>query len=215
MIIVWGWAEKRRQFGAVEQRHCGHCGGEQAFRTRVIYTMRHIMFLARWVTDRRYARICQACYTTEYIPLKTMQKGLSRPGIPLFDRFAWVAGVALVASSYASIVLTSEDLKRQDLDLLAAPAARDLYEIDLAQVQSPDQAPVMWAVVRVETVTADKVTVRLPNIFYDGHSSELTDAMAPDGAGRSDSYYSEDRLDVSRAALKTLRSDDTIWSVAR
>lgn len=214
VYILWGHAYKQRSYGPVGEGECPTCGPAKPFRHRVIYKMRHLWYLARWVTDRRYANQCLTCGYAERVPQKVAQKGFKRPGIPLWDRWGWVGFIGAGAAFVAWAGQADEADHRRYQQMLAQPAVHDLYEIDLAQVMPRPEARVMDSIVRVEQVDAQSVTVRLPKTYYDGLSSELDTAMEPGGAARSDSYFSADTLQIDRASLAGMRGG-AIWKVVR
>ena len=216
VFIVYGWANKRRGIaGELEAGHCEGCGTSRGFRKRVTYKVRHISWLVRWVTERRYERVCETCGRGEWISPKIMQQGLKRPGIPIWDRYGWAGSLAAVALLLTTAFMADEaDHRRYDA-LLAAPAAGDLYEIDLAQVVQRPPMPTMKAIVKVDRVEGGQVVVRLPKGFYDGPSKDLDDAIFPGGAARSADYFTDQTLSLERAELTGLHKAGTIWRVMR
>ncbi|MDQ0464200.1 uncharacterized protein CbrC (UPF0167 family) [Caulobacter ginsengisoli] len=168
VYIVWGSAYKQRPYGTVEQGDCPTCGEQKPFRHRVIYKMRHIWYLARWVTDRRYANQCLTCGHAERVPQKVAQQGFKRPGIPVWDRWGWAGFLGAVAAFVVWVGISDAADHRRDQAMLAQPVAGDLYKLDLAKLVDNPERPEMDAIVRVEQVDAKQVIVRLPKTYYDG-----------------------------------------------
>ena len=166
VFIVYGWANKRRGIaGELEAGHCEGCGTSRGFRKRVTYKVRHISWLVRWVTERRYERVCETCGRGEWISPKITQQGLKRPGIPIWDRYGWAGSLAAVALLLTTAFMADEaDHRRYDA-LLAAPAAGDLYELDLAQVVQRPPMPTMKAIVKVDRVEGGQVANEIVGVF--------------------------------------------------
>lgn len=214
-IISWGHATKQRPYGPIVRDPCSTCGGEQPFRDRVTYDMRHLMWVFRWVADRHYGHQCQTCGWAERIPKAVAQKGFKRPGILLLDRWGWAFAVVGFGTllTWAGMG-DAADHRRYDT-YLAQPAVNDLYELDLARVLPHPEALKMYAIVRVDHVDAGRVIVRLPKSYYDGLSHELDDAIFPGGAAHAADYFTNDAIALDRAGVLDMKARGVIWRVVR
>jgi len=131
-IIRWGSQRVRRRVASANTCHCPDCAGEQPALLEVNYTLRHISYIVRWVTDRNYFAVCGRCgAVADRLNVKTAEKTFKKHPIPWYDRLGWfVFPAGFLAVVVPLGVIGDTVTKNHDLALLATPQVGDLYEVD-------------------------------------------------------------------------------------
>lgn len=211
-FISWGRSEKIAHVGSAGFRHCNACGQQSEFQAFVSYTVRHIYWLFRWVTGRESQIACGNCGATSWGD-EVLEDSAAKKAIPFFDRRGWTLGAGAIASLFGLGAVASAQDSRENSAFIQTPVAGDLYEVDVAQMSSKPESPVMYSVMRVTNVEDRTITVQLAARYYDRLGGVQRDVTSG-AAGRAD-YYSPETAVMPRAALVKMYQDGVIADVVR
>lgn len=212
-FISWGSRVIRRLFGAPEQHYCEICHQERTFHNVVVYKVFHIWWIFRWVTQKTYARLCGVCQNGPKLAASAVEvKGAPSP-IPFLDRMGWSIGVGGVAALGLMGFVSSASSSRQQAAELAHPQVGDVYEVDLAKLETHPEASEMYSAVQVASVAGDSVTVRMPKGYFTRETGAFTAVNG--GRARSPDFYDTETVQLSLAALPKMQQDRVILKVER
>lgn len=221
-MLVWGSSGKSRHAGDAPQQHCNVCGTPRPFFYQVNYTMRHVWYLFRWVTGRKYFQICASCQNGLPVQLEEINVGnltgeKTKDPIPVFDRFGWVLGLSIVGvfAIYASIQGNVDD--QEERIMLSTPIVGDVYTINTGKFlgSSINQSISLnsdFGAFRVSAVQGEDVILDIPKIVYSRYSGVARDIG--DGKTESKTYY-KGQIRQSISQLIKLKSDGAITDVDR
>ena len=97
-FISWGRRGGVAELGDAGHRHCARCDKDSQFQALVGYTVRHLWWVFRWVSDRKYAVACSNCGAQYAAAESDFDKQRVAKAIPLWDRRGWLAGPAIIGS---------------------------------------------------------------------------------------------------------------------
>ncbi len=194
-MIVWGSAHKSVMAGDGGESICPTCNAPRSFVLMLSYKMHHIWYLVRWATRRQYYRVCRTCNTpfpVEVAEVQAVTGASAAKLIPAFDRIGWMFAAGLLALGGVAVAVSSAQHDREEGQFIAAPAAGDLYEVQINEFiggPRPEGVPERaFGVVRVAGVSGGTVTFDLPRVVYDQRRG-ASDARR--GEARGDGYYAD------------------------
>lgn len=212
-MFVWGSRGGVADLGPQESRHCPVCERERSFRLMLQYKVSHVWYVFKWVSDKQYAVVCDVCRRGEKLLTQAVEARLGKPRIPAEKSRAWIAVVVVLACMFGyAAVVGPRDVERY-VAYLASPEKGDLYLANLASLQQRPQSLEMYGVLRVRSVSGDRVEFDTPAVAYekmsraqkDMRSGQLTDA----------SYFTGAPLALSRSEVAALHKHGVVRSVER
>jgi hypothetical protein len=212
MFIAWGARSDVVHVDHLEPSHCARCGTDQPRNLYLTYRVRHLWYLFRWVSSRLYTSECSGCGQAQEVPRAEAQQGRPDP-VGFMNRFGWAIGLGAILVIGVIAVVADQRNKAGDLELLAAPRVGDLYEVDMARIETPPEAPVMYSMMRVQSVTRDGVIVQASTLYYNQLRGVQRDLDS--GRARQNDYYGADAGPMSRARLMQLQANGTLIDVIR
>jgi hypothetical protein len=213
MFISWGRATVVRAFGAPVEQYCPICEKERTFRQTLSYKVRHILWIFRWVSGKKYALVCDVCRRGQTLKAAEVESLQRKSIIPFIDRFGWAVGLVILAALVGWGSWVNQENYKRDLAYLAAPAVDDIYEIDLAKMSRPPKTDLEYSLMKVTGVSGSFLQVRLSRIYCNKYGCASTDVT--NGKAKADDYYGEKVYAVPRAELIKMREDGRITAVDR
>ncbi len=212
-FISWGSRGKLAEVGPAGHRHCAYCDKDSYFTRMVGYTVRHIYWIFRWVTDRTPYLICGNCGAAhgddeEQINSKEVTKAISA-----WDRRGWLAGLGGIGAIIATGSIAAAANHASDQTYVAAPRVGDIYEADLAKMIDKPEASQMYSTIRVVGVTGDKVEVEVANLYYNDWRG--VDRDISEGKASAESYYAPEHVAFSHTSIEKMFADGVIHDVRR
>lgn len=212
-FISWGSQVLQRVFGAPEQFHCEICGEERTFRRLMTYRVNHILWLFRWVGEKRYSRVCTTCRNGPRLLVAEVDVKEAAAAIPFIDRLGWTLGIGGIAALGVMGFVAASVQDHNDAAWLASPMAGDIYEVDMAKLETHPEAPVMYSTLQVASVSADRIQVRLPKSYFDRETGPST--AVSDGRARAREFYTDELISLPLTALPKMQKDGVIMHVDR
>lgn len=212
-FISWGSRGKLAEVGPAGLHHCAHCDKDSYFTRMVGYTVRHIYWLFRWVTDRTPYLICGNCGGVHSDDEEQAHSKEVSKAIPGFDRMGWLIGAGGIGALIATGSIAAASDRANDQTYVAAPQAGDIYEADLAQLLDKPEASQMYSTIRVVGVKDDKVEVEVANLYYSDWRGVDRDISA--GKANMESYYTPEHVAFSKASVAKMFADGVIHDVRR
>lgn len=212
MFIAWGAHSDVVHVDHLEAQHCARCGTDQPRNLYLTYRVRHLWYLFRWVSSRLYTSECSGCGQAQEVLRAEAEQGRRDP-VGFMNRFGWAIGLGAIAVIVVIAGIADHQNKAGDLQLLAAPQVGDLYEVDMARIETPPEAPVMYSMMRVQSVTRDGVIVQASTLYYNQLRGVQNDLGS--GRARQSSYYGADAAPMTRARLMAMQANGTLIDVIR
>ena len=214
MIIRWGSKRVRRLVSSAEKCQCQDCGSEQPGLIEASYTVRHFCYLLRWVTNKTYYTVCSQCQAVAgRLTPKQIKKSLRKNPIPLYDRLGWVAFLAFIALLMGLAIAGDANDKRNDLAMLSAPRAGDIYEVNTGPSGDVDCRDCRYGTALVSSVDDKAVYVHFSKRIYNEMTS-VTEFVDGQLARDPDQYIAETYV-IPRQRLADMREKGDLLRVVR
>ena len=133
MIFSWGSRGGVKELGSCGQRSCPSCQKDSEFAGLVTYTVRHVYWLFRWVTGRKFHMQCTNCGAAFPADSGDFDSAAASKAIPIMDRRGWMFGTGAIGSLVVAGSIAAAADSRNDRAALLAPQQGDFYEMDLAR----------------------------------------------------------------------------------
>ncbi len=211
-MLVWGHASKSIRLGTAHRAFCPTCEKERDFHDVLEYRYGHLWYLFRWVSSRSYATVCDVCGRGKTHDTKAYEAKLAKSPIPAFDRLGGAVLLLAIGLLFFLGYVADASKTSEEITLLEQPRAGDLYAIRLDLVAHEWYRDKAYGVMRVTSVTDDKVRLQVPRYGYDKASSAHRDLRRD---ALHDVYYDNDVVEVPRARLADMRKGGDISDVAR
>jgi hypothetical protein len=211
-FISWGSRGKVVDGGPAGHLHCAFCDQDSYFRLVIAYTVRHIYWIFRWVTDRHAYTTCGNCGGAHGADLSDYPRE-AKQAIPKWDRFGWAAGLGGIGAIIATGSIAAAADHAADQTYIAAPHTGDIYEIDLAQLMKQPEAPQMYTTARVVKIEGQQVEVELAKGYYKEWRG--VDKDLNDGTAATAEYYSADHLAIPIPDIAKMQASGVIHDVRR
>lgn len=101
-MIVWSRKSHRIALGQSELHYCQTCGQQRRFRLTLIYIEWCLYWIFGIVTSRDYQMLCEMCRDGWKLETHKVEPFLSKPVIPLMQRFGLfvlLGGLAILIAS--------------------------------------------------------------------------------------------------------------------
>lgn len=212
-FIIWGSKGAAAHIGSAGVMHCGRCDKDSYFSKMVVYRVRHIYWIFRWITDRVAFLECGNCGAQHHADHDMIDPQEARAAIPFWDRRGWTVGLGGIASLFALGSIAAATNTATNKTYVQAPHVGDVYEADMAQMVKNPEAPVMLSALRVTNIRGGVVEVQLAKSYY-GDVRGL-DRDLNEGKGADPDYYSDTKLAIPVADLSKLYGEGVVKDVRR
>lgn len=213
MFISWGSSGKVASLGDAGVRHCTSCDKDAYFSKMLVYRVRHVYWLFRWVTDRSPYVVCGNCgsqYATDDSDIPPHEASAA---IPFVDRRGWTIGAGAIASLVGLGAIASAANTANNTAYVQAPKVGDIYEADMARLVKTPEKPEMLTAMRITAIKDGVAQVEVANLYYTDWRG--VDRDIDSGKASSESYYAPDRLAIPVAALKKMYEDGVVHDIRR
>jgi hypothetical protein len=133
-FISWGKRGKLFNLGSMGQHFCAICQQERGFNLYLTYTVCHIMWVFRWVIDKKYTQACEICNRGQLLDSRELEASLPKNPVSKWDTYGWVAGVGIIALIIISASISSAVHEQQMSAYLAAPRVGDMFSVDFSKM---------------------------------------------------------------------------------
>ena len=212
-FISWGSRGESAEVGPAGHRHCAYCDKDSYFTRMVNYTVRHIYWIFRWVTDRTPYLICGNCGAAHADDEEQVRSKEVGKAISAWDRRGWMAGLGGIGAIIATGSIAAAADSANDKTYIAAPRAGDVYEADLAKLLVKPDAPLMYSTIRVVSVKSDQVEIEAGTLYYDDWRGVDRDISS--GRASQPGYYAPEHVVFPRKAIEKMYADGVIHDVKR
>jgi hypothetical protein len=221
-MLIWGSSGKSNTIGDAGTRNCNVCGQTQPFYYMVTYTVRHIWYLIRWTTGRKYYQLCSICHNglpveQSEIEAKNLTGEKAKNHIPFFDRMGWAIGLGVIGLIFVFAIIAGNADKKEEALMIAAPKAGDVYTINVEKFVGGDALKSNsiggdYGAFRVADVKGDTVVLDVPKLVF-SRTSGVSKAIR-DGNAMADDYY-DGKMDVTIRAMVQYAKDGAIYDIDR
>lgn len=212
-MFVWGSRGGVTDLGPQESRHCPVCERERNFRLMLQYKVSHFWYVFKWVSDKQYAVVCDVCHRGEKLVTQAVEAKFGKPRIPAAKSRAWIAVVVVLACMFGyAAVQGPRDVERYTA-YLATPQKGDLYLANLSSLQERPQSLEMYGVLRVRSLSGDRVEFDTPAVAYEKMSRAQSDMRS--GQLTDASYFSGSPLSLSRSEVAALHKHGVVRAIER
>ena len=212
-FISWGSRGALAEIGPAGVHHCTRCGHDAHFTQMLLYRIRHVWWIFRWVTNKVAFLQCSNCGSEYMADLSDFDPQAVRTAISFWDRRGWTIGVGAIASVFALGSIAAAADSAADKGYVQAPHVGDIYETDMARMMKNPEAPTMLSALRVTKVEGGKVEVELGKLYY--ADTRGLDRDVNTGKTANEDYYSGDRMSIPIAELSRLYADGVVQDVRR
>jgi hypothetical protein len=214
MFFYWGARRDKRTFFNAREFSCPHCAKDQPGDVALVYTVRHVWVLFRWVTDKSCYVVCSICHTRGAdLNAKAFEAKLSKPAIPFMDRMGWAVGLGIATALIGSAVVAEGFDKKNDLVYLRAPQVGDVYEMDFGRSADTNCSDCQYGAALVTEADPRGARVRLSKVVYNKLSG--ASAFATGSRGHDPSAYSEETYLIPTDRLLEMRQKGEMMDVVR
>jgi hypothetical protein len=221
-VLVWGSAGKSNVIGDAGMQNCNVCGQTRSFYYIVNYTMRHIWYLIRWTSGRKYLQLCTTCHNglpveQSEIEAKNLTGEKAKNHIPFFDRMGWAIGLGVIALFIVFAGIAGNADKKEEAVLIAAPKAGDIYTINVEKFVGGDQMESNsvggdYGAFRVAEVKGATVVLEVPKLIFSRAGGVRKDI----GSGKTmQSDYYEGTMEVAISDMSKYIQDGAVYDIDR
>ena len=214
MFFSWGASRKQRSFFNTGDQPCAHCGKDQPATVALVYTVRHVWWLFRWVTGKAYYAICDTCgRQAPLLNAKTFEAKLTKPPIDFMDRRGWAIGLGLAGALVASVAVSETVNTKTDLAYLRAPHPGDIYQIDFGKSDDTSCPDCTYGAALVVQADAKGAYIHPSKKIYNKLSgvSDFTSSAA----GHDASEYVDETYFIPTDKLVDMRQHGKMYDVIR
>jgi hypothetical protein len=97
-MIFWGSGGNQVDLGLDGSEDCTVCERPRPYRVWLFYRYGHVYWAFRFVTSKRYFKLCETCRRGWELDKRQTERVLGKVPIPFVDRFGWLFGVGVVAA---------------------------------------------------------------------------------------------------------------------
>jgi hypothetical protein len=221
-MLIWGSSGKSNTIGDAGTRNCNVCGQTRPFYYMVTYTVRHIWYLIRWTTGRKYFQLCSTCHNglpveQSEIEAKNLTGEKAKNHIPFFDRMGWAIGLGVIALLVVFAGIAGNADKKEEALMIAAPKAGDIYTVNVEKFVGGDQMESNsvggdYGAFRVAEVKGDIVVLDVPKLVFSRAGGVRKDIS--NGKAAANDYY-DGKMDVPVTAMVQFAKDGAINDIDR
>jgi hypothetical protein len=221
-MLVWGSAGKSNVIGDAGARNCNVCGQTRPFYYMVTYTMRHIWYLIRWTTGRKYFQLCSTCHNglpveQSEIDAKNLTGEKAKSHIPFFDRWGWAIGLGILAALVVFASIAGNADKKEEAGMIAAPKTGDIYTINVEKFVGGGAGDTNsiggdYGAFRVSGVKGNAVVLDAPKLVFSRAGGVRKDISS--GKVYQSDYY-DGALEVSIADMVRYAKQGAVYDIDR
>ncbi|MDH0866562.1 hypothetical protein [Mitsuaria sp. GD03876] len=211
-MLIWGSKGAVADLGVQNHHHCATCERERPFKLALQYKIHHLYYLFQWVSSKKYLLVCDVCQRGAELPAKEVEPKLTKHPIPVFQRFSWVLLLGVVAALLLVGKIAADDRGKHVGDYTAAPAAGDLYLIDLNKLTGESGAT--YGVIRIKQAADGKLELQMPKVGYNKVRGAQRDIDNPSKVSAPD-YFEDKTLTVPQSVVQDWAKQGTIYDIER
>lgn len=212
-MIIFGTKGKVVSGDTIQSAPCPNCN-HTSYNAFGLLRYFHIFWIPVLVVSRKAGLECQNCKHTLLGKQLDTQLGqqIKRTVFSMKNTLPMFSGLILLVALFVGGYYSAEQTHKQELVFLSQPRIADYYLVNFNKLFKED-SKYKYGVMRVKSVSDDRVELQLSNIGYNKTSGPRSDVRKLEAT--KDSYYANETVFVSISKLAGLRESRAIYAVLR